>query len=81
MENTGHIKISWNPPPSGGILGPFARKTGSYVYQIFDATGRKLIGGTASDMGADSLERVINRAKGFATEKGLSNPTLEIIPH
>ena len=73
---SGHIKIHGPFPPPTGLLGPYARTTESFVYQIFDQKGRKLMGGSH---GASSKATLIARTKRFAAEKGLVDPTIEFI--
>jgi hypothetical protein len=68
----GRIKITRLEAPTG-ILGPNARRTASHVYQIFDSTGRKLVGGS---FGPD-LERTKMRALRIAEMKGIRSPEFE----
>ena len=70
------IKIHGPFPPPTGLCGPNARKTASHVYQIFDASGCKLIGGTS---GPDTAF-AIARAKKYAAEKGLIDPEIIMVP-
>lgn len=68
----GEIRILGPFPPPAGIVGPYARRTESYVYQVFDAAGRKLIGGTS---GSDRAT-CIAHARQLAAEKGILNPAI-----
>lgn len=70
----GLIKIKGPFPPPNPFLYPNGRKTAHHLYQIFDDAGRQLIGGT----NGPDLDDTIARAKRFAAEKGLTDPTVEI---
>lgn len=72
---SGHIKIHGPFPPPTGIVGPYASTTESYVYQIFNQQGRKLIGGT---YGPDR-DALVAFARRLATQKGMADPTIEFI--
>lgn len=71
------IELTWCPPPSGGILGPDARKTPYHHFAIFE-DGRRRIGGTCGSNGdeARALAYVLARA----AEKGIDNPQVIIKP-
>lgn len=73
MTHDGRIKITWHPAPSGN-LGPNGRTTPSHVFQIFNASGDKLVGGT---FGADTI-RAVAYARQCAAEKGIHNPRVDI---
>lgn len=72
---SGHIKIHGPFPPPTGLLGPYASTTESFVYQIFNQQGRKLVGGSHGG----SKATLIARTKRLAAEKGLVDPTIEFI--
>lgn len=72
MEADGRIKLTRLEAPTG-ILGPNARRTASHVYQIFDAAGRKLVGGS---FGPDATA-ALAYAKARAADKGIHNPRVE----
>lgn len=72
---TGRIEIKGPFPPPNPFLYPSGRKTPSFVYQIFNGEGRKVMGG----MSGPDLETTKARVLGFAAEKGLTSPTVEIV--
>lgn len=71
------IELAWCPPPSGGILGPNARKTPYHHFAIFQ-NGRRRIGGTYGSDGdeARALAYVLARA----AEVGIADPQVIIKP-
>ena len=72
-KTLGEIRILGPFPPPTGIVGPGARRTESYVYQVFNAAGCRLIGGT---YGPDR-EKCLAWARRMAAEKaGLNNPAV-----
>lgn len=73
---TGHIKIKGPFAPPNPLLYPNGRKTASHLYQIFNAEGRQLIGGT----NGPDLAATVERAKRLAAEKGFPDATVEFLP-
>jgi hypothetical protein len=72
---TGKIVLKGPFAPPTGILGPHARRTKSHVYQIFNASGIKLVGGS---FGADT-NAALEYAKKIAAQKGLLNPAIKLV--
>lgn len=69
------IELTWCPPPSGGILGPNARKTPYYHFAIFK-DGRRAVGGTYSGDEAATRAWTLTRAE----EKGMIDPQIIVKP-
>ncbi len=67
----GMIRIVYHLPPTG-ILGPNAKTEAGHVYQVFAASGSKLVGGSH---GPDRA-RVEAYARKVATEKGIHAPLM-----
>lgn len=61
----GLIKIKGPFPPPNPFLYPNGRKTAHHLYQIFDAEGRQLIGGT----NGPDLDECIARAPSASRRK------------
>ncbi|UTU08765.1 hypothetical protein CcrJ4_gp505 [Caulobacter phage J4] len=71
----GLVRLLGPYPPPSGVYGPHARKTASHVYQVFNADGVKLVGGS---FGPDP-DAALAYARAQAAAKGYPDPAVEIV--
>ncbi len=70
------VELTWCPPPSGGVLGPDARKTPYHHFAIFE-DGRRRIGGT---YGSGDEARALAYVLARAAEAGIGDPQVILKP-
>lgn len=71
----GLVRLIGPFPPPTGVYGPHARKTASHVYQVFNADGVKMVGGS---FGPDP-DAALAYARQQAAAKGYHDPHVEFV--